>query len=162
MVVYRVACVKVTLVDAEMVPMVAVMVSVCANVEVSVAVNTPETVLPLVDENVLLVPEAVKLTAWPDIELPLASSTVTVSVVVVVPSAASDVGLAVTADFALLGTPSVKVTEAVFDKPAKLAVTVFVWATVLFKVTENTPDALVDPVVALNVLLVPLALNVTA
>src|SRR5580704_6104028 len=80
-------------------PSVAVMVSVCATVDASVAVNTPlALVVPVIGANVLPDPLADSVTAVPATALPLASSTVTVSAAVDVPLAVTEPGLAMMVD----------------------------------------------------------------
>lgn len=91
----------------------------------------------------------------------MASSTVTSSVEVLVPSSANDEGVAVNELVLLLAPPAVNVTVAAFTTEAKLTVTVIVWATVSVIVTEHEPATVVH-VVALNVAPAGLLLKVTA
>ena len=83
--------------------------------------------------------------------MPLASSTVTVRVVVLEPSAVTVVGTAVRLEFAALGGPATNVTEAFSVIDPMVAVTVFASATVDLSVAVNTPDALVVPLAGANV-----------
>jgi hypothetical protein len=93
--------------------------------------------------------------------LPEASFTVTVKVVVLVPSAVTDTGFADTLDVALLGVPAVNVTVVVSEAEPSVAVSVFSCAVVDARVATNTPDALVDPEAGENVLFDPELLNDT-
>lgn len=90
-----------------------------------------------------------------------ASSTVIWSVVVVVLSSGNEVGLALNVLVVLLAAPATKVTVAVLVSPAKLAVTVTVCASVLVRVTEHRPDAVLH-VPGVRVKVDPVLLNVTA
>ena len=93
-------------------PSVAVMVSVCASVEASVVVNTPlALVVPETVPKLLLDPLADSVTAVPATALPLASFTVTVSVVVEVPSAVTVGELATMLEVVAEGAPATKLTE---------------------------------------------------
>ena len=127
-------------------PSLAVMVSVWARVEASVVVNTPSAlVTPEMLPKLLSAPEADSVTAVFASRLPLASSTVTVSVVVAVPFAATEPGLATRVEVAADGPPATKLTEVVSCTPPSLAVMVSVWARVEARVVVNTPSALVTP-----------------
>lgn len=133
-------------------PTVAVTVSACAVAEDNLAVNTPELlVVPEVGEKTLLLPLAAKLTGSFTTGLPWASFTVSVNVVVLLPSARRLVGLAVKVVVALEGGPATKVTCAVCCKPAKDAVTFLTSATVAASVVVTMPTLLVVPVVGLRV-----------
>src|SRR5580692_4116966 len=124
-------------------------VSVCATVDASVAVNTPEAlVVPVTGANVLPVPVADRVTAVPATELPLASSTVTVSAVVDAPFAVTDPGLATMLDLVAAGAPvpATNVTDVFSCALPSVAVIVSVCATVDPSVAVNTPLALVVPV----------------
>ena len=90
------------------------------------------------------------VTAAFGMRLPLASSTVTVTVVVATPSAVTVVGLATTVDFAAEAVvPAVKATVVVSWAPPSVAVMVsLACAEVEDSVVVNTPCALVVPVVA--------------
>lgn len=112
--------------------------------------------------NVTPEPLLEKVTAWAVMGLPWASSTVTCNVDVLAPSSGKEVGFAVSELVVLLGAPGTNVTAAVCVSPEKVAVTVTVCATVLARVTEHRPDALVLHVLPLRVYPVPLALKVTA
>ena len=82
------------------------MVSVCASVEASVVVNTPlASVVPEMAPKLLLDPLADSVTAVPATALPLASFTVTVSVVVEVPFAVTVDELATRLEVAAEGVP---------------------------------------------------------
>lgn len=140
-------------------PMVAVMVSAWAFVLLNVAVNTPvESVLPAPDAGVkaLLLPPPAKETACPEIGLPCASSTVTVSVVVALPLLTmSDVGLALSEQVPTAGEPGTKLTLPVtFIVPTvalKALFSAFVDESVvlhcpaLLVVPDNAPVVLFDP-----------------
>ena len=91
----------------------AVNVSFCATVLDSVVVNTPSAlVVPVIGVvNVLPVPLAVSVTVASGMRLPLASSAVTVSSVVDVPSAATVDGEAVNDDVVCETAPVVKSTS---------------------------------------------------
>jgi hypothetical protein len=144
-------------------PSVAVMVLPWATVDANVAVNTPDAlVVPLDGVKVLPVPELARLTAWPEMRFPWASFTVTVTVVVLEPSAVTDAGLAVTVEVVLLGAPATNVTDAVLLNAAMVAVTVSLCAVVEANVAVKTPEALVLPLVGVNVLFVPVLPIVTA
>ena len=98
---------KLTVVVSCTLPSVAVMVSVCASVEASVIVNTPlALVVPETAPNVLLDPLADSVTVVPAMGLPLASFTVTVSVVVEVPSAVTVAELAAMLEVVADGGPA--------------------------------------------------------
>jgi hypothetical protein len=154
---------KVTVVVSLIAPIVAVIVLLCATVELRVAVKIPDAlVLPLAGVNVLLEPVLPKLTAWPLIKLFCASLTVTVIVVVLEPSAVTVVGLADTDELTLLGAPATKLTVVVSVNPPIVAVTVLLWATVELNVAVNTPEALVVPLAGVNVLFEPLLAKLTA
>ena len=90
------------------------------------------------------------VTAAFGIRLPLASSTVTVTVVVATPSAVTEVGLATTDDLvAEAAVPAVKATAVVSSALPSVAVMVsLACAEVEDSVVVNTPCALVVPVVA--------------
>lgn len=141
----------------------AVTVTVCAMVLLKVTEQTPEAlVLHVVALKLVLEPVLLKVTACPLIGLLVMSATVTCKVLVVTPSSAKALGLAVNALVALFGAPGTNDTPAVFVNPAKVAVTVTDCAIVLFNVTEHVPAATVVQVPALNVVAVPVTLNVTA
>ena len=92
---------NVTEVNSCTLPSVAVMVSVCANVDASVVVNTPlALVVPEMVPKLFAVPLPDSVTAVSAIALPWASSTVTVSVVVDTPSAVTDPGVATSVEVA--------------------------------------------------------------
>src|SRR5580692_9876454 len=94
--------------------------------------------------------------------LPLASSAVTVSVVVAVPSATSVAGVAVSDEVVCdTGAPVMLTLTVSVAVPLITAVKVSFCATVLVSVSVNTPSALVVPVIGANVLLVPLGVSVT-
>ena len=144
-------------------PSLAVMVSVWARVEASVVMNTPSAlVTPEMLPKLLSVPEADSVTAVFTSKLPLASSTVTVSVVVAVPFAATEPGLATRVEVAADGPPATKLTDVVSCTPPSLAVTVSVCARVEARVVVNTPSALVTPEMLPKLLSVPEADSVTA
>lgn len=94
--------------------------------------------------------------------LPYWSSTVTVKVVVLAPSAVTDRGLATNVVVVLFGEPAVKVTAAVSVTPPMVAVTSFTCAVVDAKVAVNTPATLVLPANGVIVLPVPLLFKETA
>ena len=103
---------NVTEVDSCTLPSVAVMVSVCATVEASVVVNTPcALVMPEIVPKLLPVPLPDSVTAVFGTRLPWASSTVTVSVVVDIPSAVTDPGVATRVEVVADGAPGLNVTE---------------------------------------------------
>src|SRR5580700_9188312 len=105
---------KVTEVFSWAPPSVAVTVSVCATVDASVAVNTPEAlVVPVIGANVLPDPLADSVTVDPATALPLASSTVTVSAVDDVPLAVAEPGLATMVDLVAAGAPVAEAADAV-------------------------------------------------
>jgi hypothetical protein len=163
LVVFGVPATNVTVVVSLNPPMVAVMVLACATVDVMVAVNTPDAlVVPLTGLTVLPEPLLARLTACPLTALPWASSTVTVKVVVLVPFAVTELGLAVTDDVALAAGPATKVTPAVSLIAPMVAVTVFACAVVELNVAVNTPDALVVPLTGVNVLFNPVLARLTA
>src|SRR4051812_519968 len=88
-------------------PSVAVTVLLSALVEASVAVKTPEALLlPEVGVRVLPVPVLASDPVWPLMRFPCASLTVTVSAVVLVPSAVTMPGAALTDEVLLLGAPA--------------------------------------------------------
>lgn len=91
----------------------------------------------------------------------MASSTVICKVLVLTPSSATVVGLALKELVVLLGAPGWNVTAALLVTPANVAVIVTVCALVLASATEHSPEVLVLHVPALSVVLVPLALKVT-
>lgn len=74
----------------------------------------------------------------------------------VLPSAAREVGLATNVDVLLEGAEGTKVTVAVSFTVPKVAVIVFTWAVVDAKVAVNTPALLVLPDTGVNALLLPL------
>lgn len=153
---------NVTVVVSVTEPMVAVMVLLCATVDANVAENMPEAlVLPLTGERVLLEPLLARVTAWPDMRLPCASLTVTVNVVVLVPSAVADVGDAATLEVAALGAPGINETLVVATTEPIVAVTVLLCATDDDRVAENTPEALVVPETGEKVLPEPVLLKLT-
>jgi hypothetical protein len=93
------------------VPMLAVTVSLCALVEVTFAVKTPNgLVLPELGVNVVFVPVAVKLTVWPLTAFPCPSFTVVVTLAL--PLALSELGLTTTDDSVRLGDPATNITFA--------------------------------------------------
>jgi hypothetical protein len=88
--------------------------------------------------------------------------TVTVSVVVLEPSAVTDVGLAANVEVLLLGEPTTNVTFAVLLTEPMVAVTVFDCTTVDVMVAVNTPDAFVLPDDGENAFPEPVLLRLTA
>jgi hypothetical protein len=94
--------------------------------------------------------------------LPCASFTVAVSVVVLVPSAVTIPGSALTDEVLLLGVPGTNVTPNDLLIAPSVAVTVFDSATVEAKAALKTPDAFVVPLDGVNVLLVPVLAKLTA
>jgi hypothetical protein len=136
---------------------VAVTVFIPACVDAKVVVKTPEPlVVPEASENVLAVPVALMTTVAPITGLLTVLSTVTVRVVVVLPSATSDVGLGTMVEFVVLTVGAVNVTLVVLVKlPATSALTVLVCTVVDASVAENVPAALVVPDTGENTLLVP-------
>lgn len=132
---------------------VAVMVVVWATALLMVTEHTPEAFVLQVAalKGVLTPPLLAKVTAWLLTALPVASSTVICKLDVVMPSSGTDDGVAVSVLLALLATPVTNVTFAILEKPANVAVTVTVAATVLLKVTEHCPLLAVAHVVALKV-----------
>jgi len=131
---------------------VAVKTSVAAVVDFTVNVTTPEA---------LEVPEAAEIVGLPEPEvfarvtvlpltaLPLTSFNVTVMVEVVLPSATTLVGKAVTVDCAAVTAPAVKVTLAVWvrvnESELSVAVKTSVAAVVDFTVKVTTPEVLEVP-----------------
>ena len=108
---------KLTVVVSCALPSVAVMVSFCTTVEASVVVNTPlALVVPETAPNVLLDPLADSVTVVPAMGLPLASFTVTVSVVVEVPSAVTVAELAAMLDIVAAGA-SLELAEKLHIRP---------------------------------------------
>jgi hypothetical protein len=103
--------VKVTVVVAFAPPARAVTVFTSAVVDANVAVNTPEaSVIPALGVNTLLPPVLDKLTDCAGTTLPDPSFTVTVSSVVLDPSAVTEVGLAINMAVMLVGARVVTVT----------------------------------------------------
>lgn len=144
-------------------PAVAVTVFVSAVLLASVTVHIPAAfVLPLLTENVLLLPVLPMLTGCPGMGLPLASSTRKVNAVTLVPLADTVFGLAVSVDITELGEPATNVTADVKVIVAVFTVTVSACAFVEVKTLDNTPEAAVVPLIGVNVLVVPDALNVAA
>jgi len=162
-------------------PTLAVTLFVSAFVDVSVALNVPSAaVTPLALVSVVCpavnrfpLPLAVTVTLFPLSAFPLASVTVAVIVVDVVPSATTVLGLAVTescvcAVVACLNVTAV-VSSAVCAVPT-VNVTLSLCATLDVSVAASTPPAFVAPVTVAplvsplpaNVFPLPLALNVTA
>jgi hypothetical protein len=141
---------------------VSVSVLASAFVDASVALKTPAAlVVPETGEKALALPVALSVTAWLPTGLLWASSTVTVSEVVLVPSAVTEVGAAAREDVALAGAPAVKVTLAVFVTAPNVAVTVLLSACVAVRVPVVTPAASVTLLVGETVLPLPLALRPT-
>ena len=150
-------------------PAVNVTVAVCVTVTVSVvsvAVNTnaPATVdftVNVTTPDASLAPEALlivgvpvpdvfaSVTVFPDTGLLFPSFNVTVTVDVVVPSAVTELGDALTVDCAAVGVPAVNVTVAVCVTVTVSVVSVAVNtnapATVDFTVNVTTPDASLAP-----------------
>jgi hypothetical protein len=143
-------------------PTVTVTVFVSTVVDVNDAVKTPEVlVLPLVGDKVLFEPVAAMETAWALTGLPCASNTVVVSVLVLVPSAATEVGLADRLVVPLLAAPATNVTFVVAPAAPAVAVIVLASALVEVMVAVNTPDVVI-PEAGENVLLDPVLLSDTA
>ena len=88
--------------------------------------------------------------------------TVTVTVVVLAPSAVTEVGLVASVEVMLLGAPATKVMGVVLVTAPRVAVTVLLSALVEVRVAVKTPEALVLPEVGVKVLPVPLLLRLTA
>jgi hypothetical protein len=104
---------------------VAVYVTDCATVSLIVKVATPLALdNPLADEIVELPAPCDRVTVLPLTGLLFASKSVTVIVEVVVPSAVTEAGLALTVDLAALTAPAVKVTVAVWAMVIEPAVAV--------------------------------------
>ena len=145
-----------------MAPTVAVTVLFSALVEARVAVKTPAAlVVPEAGVKVLAEPELLSVTAWPLTGLPWASRTVVVRLVVLVPSAVSELGLAAKDDVVLLAAPGVNVTPVVTAAAPRVAVTVLASALVEARVAVKMPDAFVVPDAGANVLLEPVLLKLT-
>jgi len=148
---------------------VAVIVSLCTTLDVSAAVISPfallvtEMLLPLltlVALNVLLVPLAASVTAWPATGLPFASSSI--SSTLLLPPTATLAGLVCSVERLAATAPATNVTATVLLAPPATAVTIFVSAFVDVSAALNCPLAFVFPLaLALNVFPLPLALNVT-
>jgi hypothetical protein len=137
---------NVTFVLTLTIPIVAVTFFVSAVIEASVVVNTPEPfVVPESWLNVLLEPVLLKDTACPAAILPWASLAVRVSVVVLDPSAVTEVGLATSVVVFVDAAPAVNVTLAFLTTKPAVAVTVFASAVVDASVAVKTPDAFVVP-----------------
>lgn len=128
-----------------------------ARVELKVVVKMPLLlVVPDADENVLARPVAAMVTVEPTTGTLLALRTVTVMVVVLLPSAVSDVGLAAMVELEVLTTGMVYVMFAVvLIVPATSAVMVFVSTVEEANVAVNTPEALVLPTVEEKMLVEP-------
>lgn len=141
----------------------ALTVSVCTVVDDNVAENVPAAlVLPEEGVIVLFVPEADKDTDWLGTGLPWASRAVVRSVAVLLPSAASVLGLITKVVVALLTGPGLKVTVMVAIAAPAVPVTVFASALVDAMVVMNCPELLVVPAAELKVLFEPVLDNVTA
>lgn len=150
---------KVTVVFSAVPSTVAVTVFIAAWVDASVVVNTPEVfVEPDTGENTLKVPVALMVTGAPCTGALLPLRTVTVMVVVVVPSDASVLGLATMDELPTLITGAVKVTLVLaVSVPATKAEMVSVCTVIEDSVLLKCPDALVLPEGGVNVLFPPLA-----
>ena len=134
-----------------------------ATVELNVPVATPlASVVPLGCVRVFPLPVADSTTVAPLIGLPLASFTVTVIVALPLP-AESDVGAALTVDWAAETAPTVTLTLAVCVTAVPLIVadTVFDSATVELSVPVATPLALVVPLGCVSVFPLPVAASTT-
>src|SRR6185312_678585 len=154
---------KLTEVVSFRLPTVAAMVSLCASVEARAVVNTPlALVVPEMVPNELFEPLPDSVTAVSVTGLPLASLTVTVSVVVDLPSAVTVGELATMLEVVAEGAPDTKLTEVVSFRVPAVAVMVSFCAEVEANVVVNWPLALVVPDMAPNVLLEPLPDSVTA
>lgn len=125
-------------------PADAVTVAVPAAAElVSVEVATP---LALVVLDATTVPrEVVHVTVWPAMALPLASLTVAVKALVLLPSAGIDVGLAVTTMLAGAPTTGVNVTDVTLLMPAEPRTVAVVGVVELVSVDVAMPFASVTP-----------------
>lgn len=93
--------------------------------------------------------------------MPWTSTTTTVNVDWLVPSAVTELGLATNVVVVLDGTPGLKVTVVFNVAPSTVAVTVLTAACVELRVVVNTPALLVVPDTGVKVLLPPVALMFT-
>jgi len=137
---------------------VAVKTSAPAVVDFTVNVTTPEASLGPDAALIVGVPGPLvfaRVTVFPDTEFPLASFSVTVIVDCATPSAATDVGDAVTVDWVALAGPAVNVTVAVCVivtlSVVSVAVKTSAPAVVDFTVNVTTPAASLGPDAALIV-----------
>lgn len=127
-------------------PTVAVTVLTWAVLDASVVLYTPDAlVVPVALPKVLLEPVLLNATDWLATGLLNASSTVTVSVVVLVPLAFTVFGLAVSVVVADAGGPATNVTVAGSESEPTVAVRFLVSALEDASFATNTPTPLVLP-----------------